>query len=169
MALLGRPTDELRYQKAWMLVQFANNYQALGNTVKWRERAIAAQQLLTELSQRDPDNVFYLRDLAIADSTLGDALFQQALTIRDHLAKVDRKNLDWQRDLALAHGRVGLALAQQGKIAEGLAELREAQAQITELKEQSSANAAFVKDLAWFDNIVVPLQEAVAGRAGQER
>lgn len=93
MALLGRPTDELRYQKAWMLVQFANNYQALGNTVKWRERAIAAQQLLTELSQRDPDNVFYLRDLAIADSTLGDALFQQALTIRDHLAKVDRKNL----------------------------------------------------------------------------
>jgi hypothetical protein len=38
MALLGRPTDELRYQKAWMLVQFANNYQALG---QYREMARA--------------------------------------------------------------------------------------------------------------------------------
>jgi TIR domain-containing protein len=27
MAMLGKPTPELRYQKAWMLLQFANNYQ----------------------------------------------------------------------------------------------------------------------------------------------
>ena len=35
MALLGRSTPELRYQRAWMLSQFARNYQALGSTAKW--------------------------------------------------------------------------------------------------------------------------------------
>ena len=39
MAMLGKSTPELRYEKAWMLLQFANNYQAVGDTTKWRERA----------------------------------------------------------------------------------------------------------------------------------
>lgn len=54
MAMLGKPTPELRYQKAWMLIQFARNYQALGDTTKWQERAVAAQQLLQTLSDGDP-------------------------------------------------------------------------------------------------------------------
>jgi hypothetical protein len=71
MAMLGKPTPELRYQKAWMLIQFARNYQALGDTTKWQERAVAAQQLLQTLSDGDPKNTAYIRDLAIAESTLG--------------------------------------------------------------------------------------------------
>ena len=74
MAMLGKPTPELRYQKAWMLIQFARNYQALGDTTKWQERAVAAQQLLQTLSDGDPKNTADIRDLAIAESTLGDAL-----------------------------------------------------------------------------------------------
>ena len=31
MAQYGRPTPELRYRKAWMLIQFARNYGILGN------------------------------------------------------------------------------------------------------------------------------------------
>src|ERR1044071_3082363 len=34
MARLGRPTPELRYRKAWMLIQFARNYEILGDTGK---------------------------------------------------------------------------------------------------------------------------------------
>lgn len=74
MAMLGKPTPELRYQKAWMLIQFARNHQALGDTTKWQERAVAAQQLLQTLSDGDPKDTAYIRDLAIAESTLGDAL-----------------------------------------------------------------------------------------------
>jgi hypothetical protein len=50
MALLGRPTPELRYQKTWMLIQFARNYEALGNTAKWRERSEEAYRLLSDLA-----------------------------------------------------------------------------------------------------------------------
>ena len=36
MAELGRPTPELSYQKAWMLIQFARNYAVLGDTANGR-------------------------------------------------------------------------------------------------------------------------------------
>ena len=53
MALLGRPTPELRYQKAWMLIQFARNYEILGDTAKQKARAEEARQLMAELAARD--------------------------------------------------------------------------------------------------------------------
>ena len=53
MALLGRPTPELRYQKAWMLIQFARNYAILGDTAKQKARAEEAYRLITELVDRD--------------------------------------------------------------------------------------------------------------------
>ena len=31
MAQYGRPTLELRYRKAWMLIQFVRNYEILGD------------------------------------------------------------------------------------------------------------------------------------------
>ena len=34
MAQYGRATPELRYRKAWMLIQFARNYAILGDTSK---------------------------------------------------------------------------------------------------------------------------------------
>lgn len=167
MAMLGKPTPELRYQKAWMLIQFARNYQALGDTTKWQERAVAAQQLLQTLSDGDPKNTAYIRDLAIAESTLGDALAAKgdldgALQnygislsrvlelanadpdngglLRDVAVEVERA--DWQRDLAIAHGRVGLALAQRGKMDDAFAELRKGRALVAGLKDKSSASAA---------------------------
>jgi hypothetical protein len=38
MARLGRPTPQLQHQKAWMLIQFARNYEILGDTTKQRQR-----------------------------------------------------------------------------------------------------------------------------------
>ena len=50
MALLGRPTPELRRQKAWMLIQFARNYEILGDTRKQKTRAEEAHRLMSELA-----------------------------------------------------------------------------------------------------------------------
>jgi tetratricopeptide (TPR) repeat protein len=187
MAMLGKPTPELRYQKAWMLIQFARNYQALGDTTKWQERAVAAQQLLQTLSDGDPKNTAYIRDLAIAESTLGDALAAKgdldgALQnygislsrvlelanadpdngglLRDVAVEVERA--DWQRDLAIAHGRVGLALAQRGKMDDAFAELRKGRALVAGLKDKSSASAALAQDLVWFDKTLAGLEDVVA-------
>ncbi len=185
MAMLGKPTPELRYQKAWMLIQFARNYQALGDTTKWQERAVAAQQLLQTLSDGDPKNTAYIRDLAIAESTLGarakgdldGALQNYGISLsrvlelanadpdnggllRDVAVEVERA--DWQRDLAIAHGRVGLALAQRGKMDDAFAELRKGRALVAGLKDKSSASAALAQDLVWFDKTLAGLEDVVA-------
>ena len=44
MAKYGRQTPELRYRKAWMLIQFARNYAIVGDTGKEKARALEAQQ-----------------------------------------------------------------------------------------------------------------------------
>ena len=42
MAQYGRPTPELRYRKAWMLIQFAHSYAILGDTTRQLARADGA-------------------------------------------------------------------------------------------------------------------------------
>src|SRR5262249_25359825 len=66
MAQYGRQTPELRYGKAWMLIQFARNYAILGDTGKQSARANEAHHLLSVLSAQKPDDTGYQRDLAIA-------------------------------------------------------------------------------------------------------
>ena len=50
MARFGRPTTEMRYRKAWMLIQFARNYEILGDTGKQFARANEAYRLLAGLA-----------------------------------------------------------------------------------------------------------------------
>src|SRR5262249_24069715 len=64
MAQYGRPTPELRYRKAWMLLEFARNYEILGDTGKQLARAKEAHRLLAELSAQKPDDVMYQSGLA---------------------------------------------------------------------------------------------------------
>src|SRR5215813_12395959 len=66
MAQYGQPTPELRYRKAWMLIQFARNYRILGDTGKQLARATQAHRLLAELVAEKPDDVTYQAGLAAA-------------------------------------------------------------------------------------------------------
>ena len=57
MARYGRPTPELRYRKAWMLIQFARNYAILGEhrqAVRTRKRgvSVAGRACLGEAGRR---------------------------------------------------------------------------------------------------------------------
>ena len=62
MALLGRPTPELQARKAWMLIQFARNYEVLGDTRKWKARAEEAQAMLSALAEEEPEDLERRRD-----------------------------------------------------------------------------------------------------------
>ena len=53
----GRPTPELRYRRAWMLIQFARNYQILGDTGKQYARANEAHRLLVGLAAEKPNDI----------------------------------------------------------------------------------------------------------------
>jgi TIR domain len=77
MARLGRPTPELRYRKAWMLIEFARNYGVVSDTAKETARALEADRLLAGLSEENPGNTDYQRLLATAHSEVGDVLNAQ--------------------------------------------------------------------------------------------
>ena len=57
MALLGRPTPELRYRKAWMLIQFARNYAILGDTTKARSEPRRRSASGRRLAADKPDEL----------------------------------------------------------------------------------------------------------------
>jgi tetratricopeptide (TPR) repeat protein len=178
MAMLGKPTPELRYQKAWMLVQFAHNYEALGDTTKWRERALAAQQLLQTLSDEDPANTAYIRDLAIAESTLGDALaargdldgalqsYGTALSRALRLANADPDNGGLLRDVAVEVERIGAIQLQQGKLADALKSFQQSEGLAEILARADPSDPTLQRDLAVSHNKIGDVLQAQGDLAG---
>jgi tetratricopeptide (TPR) repeat protein len=136
MAQYGRPTPELRYRKAAMLIEFARNYEVLGDTGKQLARAGEAHRLLAGLAAEKPDDLAYQRELSVAHHAVGDVLrargqldealtsYRASLVIRERLAAADRGNAQWQRDLSGVHNRIGDALESQGKLDAALASYR---------------------------------------------
>jgi hypothetical protein len=117
VARRGRPTPELHYRRAWMLIQFARNYQIVGDTGRQHTRAIEAHRLLVGLAAEKPNDIAYQRDLSVAYNEIGDVLLAQGnltdalksyrddLAIRERLAKADPTNAGWQRDLSISTTR----------------------------------------------------------------
>ena len=94
MAQYGRPTPELRYRKAWMLIQFARNYAILGDTGKQFERANEAYRLLAGLAAEKPDDMIYQRDLSVAYREVGDVLVAQG-KLAEALKRTARNSRSW--------------------------------------------------------------------------
>jgi tetratricopeptide (TPR) repeat protein len=114
MARYGRPTPQLQYEKAWMLIQFARSYVVLGDTGRQLAHAKEAYGLLAGLAARVSDDTIYQRDLSVAYNEIGDVLvargnlpdalksFRDGLAISDRLAQSDPGNAGWQRDLIVS-------------------------------------------------------------------
>ena len=160
MVLLGRPTPELRRQKAWMLIQFARNYEILGDTAKQKARAQEAHRLMSELAAETPDAPAILRTLAatldengvvlVAEGNLAEALksFQEGLAIRERLAKIDPNNARWQRDLSVSYEKVGDTLVAQGNLAGALKSYQDGLEIADRLARADSGNAMWQRDLS---------------------
>ena len=160
MARLGRPTPELRYQKAWMLIQFARNYEILGDTAKQKARAEEARQLMAELAAEMPDDPERLRTLSAALNEQGEVLvvqgnlaealktFRDSLAIADRLAKADPSNADWQRNLSIPYERVGDVLVAQGNLADALASYQDSLDIRERLAKADPDNTSWQRDLS---------------------
>jgi tetratricopeptide (TPR) repeat protein len=166
MARYGRPTPELRYRKAWMLIQFARNYQILGDTGKQFERANQAYDLLAGLAAEKPDDKVYQRDLSIAYAEVGDVLltqgklsealrvYRESLAIIDRLTKADPGNAGFQFDLAIRHELIGDVLLRQGDLAAALAQYEARKTLIESLTRRDPGNAGWQRDLSIADTKV---------------
>jgi tetratricopeptide (TPR) repeat protein len=164
MALLGRPTPELQYEKAWMLIQFARNYAILGDTTKRQERAEDALKLLGGPAAENPNDPNYRIALSAAQNELGNILlaqgnlaaalklFQDSVAIAERLAKADPDNAAWQGDLAISLDKVGDVLTAQGNIAEAAKSYRNSGIIRDRLAAVDAGNAEWQRDLSVSDN-----------------
>ena len=166
VARRGRPTPELHYRRAWMLIQFARNYQIVGDTGRQHTRAIEAHRLLVGLAAEKPNDIAYQRDLSVAYNEIGDVLVAQSnlgealasyrngLAIRERLAKADPTNAGWQRDLSISYNKVGDVLLAQGNLTDALKSYRDDLAVREQLAKADPTNAGWQRDLSMSYNKV---------------
>ena len=162
MAQYGRPTPDLRFRKAWMLIQFARNYAILGDTGKQFVRAREAHRLLAGLAADKPGDVMYQWRLSVADNEVGDVLkeqgrldealesFREGLAIVEPLAKAAPNVAGLQRDLSVSYSRVGVALWAQGHLDEALESFRESLAIMEPLAKADPKHPSWQRDLSVF-------------------
>jgi tetratricopeptide (TPR) repeat protein len=159
MARYGRPTPELQYQRAWMLIQFARSYAVLSDTGKQLERATEAYRLLAGLAAQKPADTTYQRDLGVAYSEVGDVLvvqgnlpealksFRDGLIIFERLAQSD-PGASRQRDLSFSYKRIGEVLVAQGDLQDALKFFRDSLAIFERLAQSDPGNAGWQRNLA---------------------
>jgi tetratricopeptide (TPR) repeat protein len=160
MAQFGRPTPELRYRKAWMLIQFARNYAILGDSTRQLARADEARRLLSGLSAEKPDDLSYQRDLAVALNEVGDVMvaqgnlaqaleiFLDGLAIMTRLAEAGPNDADRQHNLAVSYNRIGNVLATLGNLTEALQSFRDGLAIREGLAKADPNNAGWQRELS---------------------
>jgi tetratricopeptide (TPR) repeat protein len=132
MARLGRPTADLEYRKALMLIEFARNYALLGDSQKRHQRAEEAHRILVKLAGEWPNASNVQADLANAYVELGNVLdaqgdlsaalsnYKLSLAIADQIAGADPANPAWQSFRANSSQLIGYVLMEQNDLSSAL-------------------------------------------------
>jgi tetratricopeptide (TPR) repeat protein len=94
------------------------------------------------------------------------AMYRNAATVVDRLAKAHPGNAGLQRDLSVSYGRIGNVQMQQGDLAGALTSYRDALAIVEQLAKADPRNAVWQRDLALFHAKVGDVQVAQGDPAG---
>ena len=160
MARLGRQTSEMKRQKAWMLIQFGRNYEALGDTAKQREYAARAEKLMRSLDNSGGGGLLERHVLFASLSEAGDAAlargerrlalkkYSEGLKIMKELASAYPDRTDIQRELSVSHEKIGNVLLAAGKRAEALVSYRASLVIRERLALSDPGNAGWQRDLS---------------------
>jgi tetratricopeptide (TPR) repeat protein len=149
-----------------MLIQFARNYQILGDPGKQYARATRAHRLLAEVSTERLDDRIYRHELSVAYDEIGDVLLAQGkltealrayrdgLAVREQLANADPTKAAGQRDLSVSYNKVGDLQMAEGNMGEALKSYNEELAIGAQLAKADPTNTAWQRDLSVsFDRI----------------
>jgi hypothetical protein len=125
----GRPTPELCYRKAWMLIQFARNCAILGDTGKQVVRANEAYRLRPRSPAtrpiRETCRLLITRSAMCSWPEGSFHAYRDSLAIAKRLATADPGNAGRQRDLSVSYNKVGGVLVAQGNLSEALQAYRD--------------------------------------------
>jgi tetratricopeptide (TPR) repeat protein len=160
MATYGRPTAQIRYRKAWMLIQFARSYEVLGDTSEQLARAEEAYRLLSALAAEQPDDSVFQIDLSTAYDEIGNVMlargdlagalksYRDSLAIRERLLQSDPENDRWQFLFSAANTKVGDIRKEQGDLAGALESYRVALVTLERLAESKPHSPTVLLDLS---------------------
>lgn len=133
---------------------------AKGEPAEALEAYEAALREVAALSEREPDDVRWQRDLSVACDRIGDALatrgeldaalasYKCSLEVVEALVQREPGNVLWQRDLSITHDRIGDALDRKGDLDGALASYRRGLAIAEALAKREPARAEWQWDLS---------------------
>ncbi|MCB9947583.1 MAG: tetratricopeptide repeat protein [Rhodospirillaceae bacterium] len=161
-ALLAASPDDPRLLRAQavMLDEFAQTYLSAGDTATAEHAARRSEVILRRLSELNPANTGWQRDVSLILGRLGDALraqgdaaaalaaYRDGLEISRRLAALDPDNGEWQRAVSLTLDRLGDMLRAQGDAAGTLAAYREGLGIRRRLAELDPANTEWQSAVA---------------------
>jgi tetratricopeptide (TPR) repeat protein len=152
--------------------QLGNILRAEGNLAGALREYEAYKQIMERLTQCDPDNTDWQRELSVSHNCVGrvyeaqgrlaEALreYEASKQIRGRLTQRDPDNTGWQRDLSFSHNRIGGVYQTQGRLANALREY-EADKQIMErLTQRDPENTDWQHGLSVSHNCVGSVYEA---------
>ena len=143
---------------------------ARGNLAAALESYQASHAIRQQLSERDPANTQWQRDLSLSHEKFGDvqarqgnlaaalAAYQASLAIRQQLSERDPASTEWQRDLSISHMRTGDVQTRQGNVAGALASYNASHAIRQQLSKRDPANTEWQRDLSVSHNKVGEVQ-----------
>jgi anti-anti-sigma factor len=135
-----------------------------------------AKRIMLELSQRDPGNAGWLRDLSVSYSNVGGILeaegrreealreYQEAKRIVLELSQRDPGNAGWLRDFSVSHHDVGGILEAEGRREGALCEYQEAKRIVLELSRHDPGNPDWLRDFSVSHHDVGGILESESGR-----
>jgi tetratricopeptide (TPR) repeat protein len=152
--------------------QLGDTLQAQGRLSEALREYEAGKQLRLDLTQRDPSNAGWQRELSVSHNCVGGVLAAQGrlsealqeyladLAIAERLAAHDPSNAGWQRELSVSHNCVGGVLAAQGQLSEALREYEAGKQLRLDLTQRDPSNAGWQWDLSVSHNRVGGVLEA---------
>jgi tetratricopeptide (TPR) repeat protein len=136
------------------------------------------QALMLDLTQHDPDNAGWQRDLSVSYNNLGSVKqaqgdlagaaqgYQQCNAIMLARSQRDPDNADWQRDLSVSYNQVGSVKQAQGDLAGAAQAYQQYNAVMLALTQRDPDNADWQRDLSVSYNNVGSVKQAQGALAG---
>ncbi|MCQ8130934.1 hypothetical protein, partial [Methylomonas rivi] len=123
-------------------------------------------KILSRLTQCDPDNSDWLRDLAVSHTKVGGVLqaqgnlaaalqkYRAGMDIMRRLSERDPDNNGWLRELSVSHNCVGRVLQAQGNLAGALEEYRADMDIMRHLSARDPDNSGWLRELSISHNCI---------------
>ena len=166
-------TKELRYRKAWALIEFARAYDMLGHAEGQKSRAERARWFMRGRAEDGPYDLDRLNAVSMIYNAIGRVLatqgvlneaiesYRHSLSVMQHVAASVPANVYKQRSLSLIYFRLGNVLLEKGAVNEALENYHQSLLLSGRIVSLEPLNPGWQRDLA---DISITIADVLSGR-----